>query len=354
MKTLMLPVAGKSSRFPGMRPKWLLTMPNGQLMLEQSVSGLNLSQYDRIVITALRDHIEQYTDEERLITSLKKNIRHDIELLKLNSPTLSHAETIAVTILNKSITGSIFLKDCDNYFTLDHIADNCIATLSLNKIDLVDAKNKSYVNVSHTGFIESIVEKHVTSDDFCVGGYSFKSAQKFLNAFEKLKSQLGTTDNIYISHVIQVMLLDNEIFTNVEVSDYVDWGTLREYRHFCRKYMTLFCDIDGVLLFNGGKFSKSGWDTAPIMKNCQLIHQLQKQKRIYLVITTSRPEAERENLLKKLHDVKIRPDQLLMGLPHAARFMINDYSDTNPFPTAHAINIERDSDRLMSLMENLL
>ena len=354
MKTLILPVAGKSSRFPGMRPKWLLTMPNGQLMLEQSVSGLNLSQFDRIVITALGEHIEQYADEERLIISLKKNIRHDVELLKLNSPTQSHAETIAETIINKSITGSIFLKDCDNYFTLNHIADNCIATLSLNKIDLVDAKNKSYVKVSQTGFVESIVEKHVTSSDFCVGGYSFKSAQKFLAAFEKLKTQLGTTDNIFISHVIQVMLLNNEIFTNIEVGDYVDWGTLREYRHFCRRYMTLFCDIDGVLLLNGGKFSKSGWDTAPLLENCRLIHELQTQKRIYLVITTSRPEAERENLLKKLREVYIYPDQLVMGLPHAARFMINDYSNTNPFPTAHAINIERDSGRLISLMENFL
>jgi len=37
MKTLLLPVAGKSARYPGMRPKWLLTMPNGKLMIEQSV-----------------------------------------------------------------------------------------------------------------------------------------------------------------------------------------------------------------------------------------------------------------------------------------------------------------------------
>ena len=39
---LLLPVAGKSSRFPGLRPKWLLTLPNGQLMIERSLSGLKL------------------------------------------------------------------------------------------------------------------------------------------------------------------------------------------------------------------------------------------------------------------------------------------------------------------------
>ena len=40
MKTLLLPVAGKSARYPGMRPKWLLTMPNGKLMIEQSISKI--------------------------------------------------------------------------------------------------------------------------------------------------------------------------------------------------------------------------------------------------------------------------------------------------------------------------
>ena len=29
---LILPVAGMSSRFPGVKPKWLLTHPNGNLL----------------------------------------------------------------------------------------------------------------------------------------------------------------------------------------------------------------------------------------------------------------------------------------------------------------------------------
>ena len=34
MKNLILPVAGQSSRYPNMRPKWLITMPDGKLMIE--------------------------------------------------------------------------------------------------------------------------------------------------------------------------------------------------------------------------------------------------------------------------------------------------------------------------------
>lgn len=38
---LIIPAAGKSSRFPGVRPKWMLVHPNGNLMLIEAIRGLN-------------------------------------------------------------------------------------------------------------------------------------------------------------------------------------------------------------------------------------------------------------------------------------------------------------------------
>ena len=46
--TLILPAAGKSSRFPGMRPKWLLTHPNGNLMIVEAIKGINFTNIDSI------------------------------------------------------------------------------------------------------------------------------------------------------------------------------------------------------------------------------------------------------------------------------------------------------------------
>ena len=37
MKYLIIPAAGQSTRYPNLRPKWLLTMPDGQLMIEKCV-----------------------------------------------------------------------------------------------------------------------------------------------------------------------------------------------------------------------------------------------------------------------------------------------------------------------------
>ncbi len=61
MFTLILPVAGRSSRFPNMRPKWLLTMPDGKLMIEKSVEQIDLAVFDRVVIVCLKEHLEKYT-----------------------------------------------------------------------------------------------------------------------------------------------------------------------------------------------------------------------------------------------------------------------------------------------------
>ena len=33
--TLIIPAAGKSSRYPNMKPKWLLSHPTGKLMIEK-------------------------------------------------------------------------------------------------------------------------------------------------------------------------------------------------------------------------------------------------------------------------------------------------------------------------------
>ena len=81
---LIIPVAGSSTRYPGTRPKWLLTMPNGQLMIEKSLSGLDLENIEEIIIIMLREHTK-YIKTKVLIDSLKKisNIPTKI-LLNLN------------------------------------------------------------------------------------------------------------------------------------------------------------------------------------------------------------------------------------------------------------------------------
>lgn len=350
--TLILPVAGKSSRFPGMRPKWLLTMPNGKLMIEDAVKGLELQKYSKIVIICLSEHIKKYCDLEMLKKTFKKNISKKIDFLILKKPTSCQAETVAKAIIKFSLSGAIYIKDCDNYFESSFIDSNVISTVNLNEIDLVDAKNKSYVQLGKKGNVENIVEKKVISEDFCCGGYGFKSGKEFLQTYKHLHSK-NPEEEIYISHVVYAMLLNGESFITKAAQNYVDFGTLREYRHYCSQFLTVFCDVDGVLLENGSKFQKNGWASGPIKENVLRLAKLQKKGLLYLVITTSRPKEQEDFVRKSLRKVGLEVDAFLHSLPHSKRLLVNDFSATNPYPTAISINLPRNSTDLESYLEHL-
>ena len=47
---IIMPCAGRSTRFPDLRPKYLLTNYNGQLMIERSLNSLQYGNTIHIVI----------------------------------------------------------------------------------------------------------------------------------------------------------------------------------------------------------------------------------------------------------------------------------------------------------------
>ena len=352
MNTLILPVAGQSARFPGMRPKWLLTMPDGLLMIEKSVSLFNLNVFSRIVVVALKEHLMEYTNKKKLLFSLKKNISKKIEIVALNKSTSCQAETVLEAIKKAKIEGGIYIKDCDNMFAsnIGSTSKNEVTIDDANTVGLMDAKNKSYIDFNKIGYLTNIVEKEVISSFFCCGGYSFKSALKFVKFSKQL---LKKSSAVYISHVIFAMLMKNEMFTHNKAKKYIDWGTLREFRNWQKKYTTIFCDLDGCLLKNSSKFSELGWRTKAIKKNIELLSEISKKGFLKLIITTSRPRSETGYIEHALKKHGIKPNYILTDLFHSKRILVNDFSETNPFPTAIAVNLERDSDQLSSIFKSL-
>ncbi|EKF9174969.1 hypothetical protein RUK22_002228 [Vibrio cholerae] len=323
-------------------------MPDGKLMIEKSIEKLDLSVFDKVVIVCLQEHLEKYTTAEMVIESFTSSTSIVPELVILKEPTSSQSETIYQAVKQGNIEGSIFIKDCDNVFSCQPEPINSVMAIDLNKIDLVDAKNKSYIEVDSLGRISNIVEKEVISNYFCCGGYSFVSASDFCDVFESISSK----KEVYISHVIYKMLMSNEEFLKKSADEYIDWGTLREYRHYCKQFITVFCDVDGVLLKNGSKFAKNGWKTPGLESNLNKIKELQKNGGLFLVLTSSRPESEIDYTVSELEKFGVRVDRCLFGLPHTRRFLINDYSSTNPYPSAVAINLERDRETLNSLFDD--
>jgi len=121
MKNLIIPMGGKSSRFPGMRPKWMLTHPlTGNLMCVESIRGINLDFFDQIYFVFLKEHEDLYNASE----AIKKSIRNTISVgtvldrintIVLDMPTNSQAETVYTAIQKTGINGFIYIKDSDGY-----------------------------------------------------------------------------------------------------------------------------------------------------------------------------------------------------------------------------------------------
>ena len=57
---LIIPAAGKSSRYPNMKPKWMLTHPSGKLMIEKVIDGLKINDYEKIYFVILKEHCIEY------------------------------------------------------------------------------------------------------------------------------------------------------------------------------------------------------------------------------------------------------------------------------------------------------
>lgn len=340
MASLILPAAGFSTRYPNVRPKWMLTHPFGSLMLLESISGLEMKNVGSIYVTILQHHVDKYD----CIRGIQKGFRQaglidKLELLVLPEPTRHQPQTVAETIERKKITGPIFIKDTDNYFVSPINGGNFVSVFSLESMELVNAANKSYAQTNE-GFITNIIEKRVISPLFCCGGYGFADAAEFMKHYEVLKDK-----DTYISHIIYKMMLDEDIpFRAVQATEYEDWGTLDDWLRYQQQFGAVFVDIDGVLVENSGEYFPPIWGTTDaIQENVDKINELYDGGKVRVILTTSRRSVYRWETEEQLRRCNIRYHHLIMDIPHGKRYLLNDYAPSNPFPACIAINTPRNT-----------
>ena len=354
MQNLIMPMAGKSSRFNTSRPKWMLTHPHsGNYMALASISKLNLSIFDNLYFVFLQKHQDEFgfrTGFENQLAQL--GVLSKSKLIFLPQETESPAQTINEAIKIADIRGKIYVKDSDSYFELELVdLEQCVTYCTLQQVELIDAKSKSYIQMDKFSTITNIVEKQVISSSFSVGGYGFSSATEFSAAYEKIRK---SDSEIYISDIIFQMMLSGAQFKGVQASGYEDWGTLESWERYCKQFNTLFVDIDGTLIENTSSlFEPYLGSGKPIYENIEVINKFYDSNKSFIILVTSRPESFRDETISELSKHDIRYHKLIMGLPHAKRFLINDFSTSNPFPSSISINLPRNSDNLGEYLNNL-
>lgn len=335
---IIVPCAGRSSRYPNMAPKWMLPDHDGVPMVVRAVEGLGVAP-DQLVVTLLREQETQFG----AVAGLERAFGQPVQCVILDNPTASQSETVAETLRRADITESFLIKDSDNYFELDTLDENFnyITVASLNDFDMINARNKSYVQVDQDSIVTNIREKRVISDLFSVGGYFFRSPAEFLDTFDALSSGArGLESELYVSEIIGHMILNGESFQAKRARHYQDWGTVHEWRTKLEQRRVFLVSVDGFLFERGSPhFAPAFADVAanPLAVETVLRMAASQQTIIYLSI---RPP-ELEAMTRAQLAARGLPEaQIIFGCGVAQWSLVTSSHPSLPFDTSRAFEID--------------
>ena len=320
-----------------------------RMMVTEAISGLNLDFFDNIYFICLQQHEDKYSFMKGFVSELDDaGLRAKSNVVLLPEQTDSQSETVYTFLSGYELDGFIFIKDSDGFYRCDVEERNQVAYFDLNDMDDINARTKSYVDLDVNDVVTNIVEKKVISSTFSSGGYGFADAKEFCKTFEKLQDMDG---ECYISHIIFEMMLSGSTFYGTKTTDFKDWGTLDAWNKYKSQYKCLFVDIDGTLITNSSHhFPPYTGSGEPIEDNIDLLAELHEQGKAKIILTTSRPERLRQLTIQELQTKGIPFDDLVMGLPHCQRIVINDFARSNPYPSCSAINIPRNENNLTEFL----
>ncbi|WP_131455724.1 hypothetical protein [Synechococcus sp. BS56D] len=349
-QVLIIPCAGLSKRYHSPKPKYLWTNPNSSEPLLWTAIESLYEEYESIHFIFNREHEQLYSS--RLIVDQLASHFNAKNLYSHIIPSLTNgpAETVACVIPEISTTDFSFtIKDCDSIIKLpsNNISpcSNFIAYADAHRISINALEAKSSLSYDNNRNVIHVAEKVIYTPNVSVGMYGFESSDAYCDAFnEILNHYKNRPTEVFASHVIEIMIKNGHTFSATEVESFVDLGTKTDYIQLQESFRTIFCDVDGVIFQNRGKYGALTWydDPVPLEENIKILKNLVDRGNS-LVLTTSRPEALRDMTHQQLISAGLSYNQLIMGLNHAPRLLINDFADSNPYPSASSISIPRNS-----------
>jgi hypothetical protein len=351
-RTLLLPCAGKSSRYPGVRPKWMLTLPDGELALARAAASVLPDSYSRIVVAVRAEHETKY----QATALLRRVFGPEVEVLVLPRDTRGPADTVAEMIRRAAVTGAFAVKDADSFFDSAPLPSGSFVALSDVRAapHMTNVGAKSFAVVNENNLIVEMVEKSLISNYVSVGLYGFEDADTYLHLFDHLCADPGMGE-LFVSHVMNRAIAGGMMVAPLLVSGLIDVGTLEDWRRHVRARGTIVTDLDGVVFENHSRYFPPFWDDddIPIADNVAALRLWQEQG-AQIVFMTARPECHREKTERTLRMLGLVPHALIMDCRHGRRFLINDHAPSNPYPSAVAISTERNSPALADYMKDWL
>jgi NDP-sugar pyrophosphorylase family protein len=337
-------------------------------------------KYDDLIFVVQDSHDAEFN----ISKELKSNFKPDIKMEKVNGLTKGPAETALAGIAQINDEEEIIVNDCDHHFSSDSF-------LSLIKFFREEKKGEDFLIIStvktepgiaswsyvETEELHENLYKRVLNikekDPYLasigangvIGSYYFSSKKLFLELYSSTFNDFQS--EFYISKMFEKALsIGIPIFSSESKFGY-PLGSTSEIELFENTFRndllshlgkTLFFDIDGILIeHDNGFHSSSGlynYNSKIISSNTDLL-RTHFGLGDTIILTTSRPESERNNLIDFLHSQNMPFDHLIMGINPGVRILINDRK-LSPFSvdTSQAISINRNGSLPVSFVATSL
>jgi len=341
---LITPCCGRSSRYPNLPPKWMLSNHDGQPMLKLALAGIAASPED-IIVTVLKEHEEKF----KVTAGLHAAFGYPVKVLVLDQPTKSQAETVAKTVELLNLNEPFLVKDSDNQFTAPEPEQpyNYVCVESLNHFDSINPRNKSYLQTDHNGVVTNIREKVVISDLFNVGGYYFMNPEQFLDFYHRLEgNRLEWNRELYLSDVIGAMILAGIPFRAVNVTGYQDWGTVTEWRRSLLERKAFFVSLDGFVFERGSNyFSPKFAEVKPFPDSVSLLKKM-KELGHTLIYVSIRPRELAPVTEAQISDAGLPEGDILYNAPIAHWVLLTAPDPSLPFQSGRSLELRPDDPNL--------
>jgi NDP-sugar pyrophosphorylase family protein len=243
--TLLLPMAGKGSRFSDegyLLPKPMIDV-NGKPMIIQSVNCLPKS--DTNVFICLSEHINNFNLKDVL------NSNYDnVKIVEIDDTTDGQARTcqIGLDMSNVNLENPILISACDNgvYYDTkkyqdlldDESIDIIVWSFRNNQASKTNPNAYAWLDVDDNGFIKYVSCKKFIYDDplkthAIIGTMFFRKGKYFVEGFKKnIEENIRTNNEFYVDDVLNQNIKNGLKVKVFEVENYICWGTPNDYRTY--------------------------------------------------------------------------------------------------------------------------
>ncbi|MCK6259449.1 NTP transferase domain-containing protein [Fictibacillus sp. KIGAM418] len=229
---IVIPLAGNGERFKKegyTTPKILVDVMGFPMFYWALRSIKPLLKKSSPIFVCLREHLKT-TDLKRKIYEYCPNAT----IIECNTPTNGQAESVLQAQLFLDENKPLLIFNGDTFQMAPNLEKSIMDADEKGVVFTFKSENTaySYVEMDQDLIVKRIKEKAVISTNASTGLYYFTQTKRFIDYTIQRLEQRETNNEIYISHVIQDLISNGDVFLGSEVETCFPLGTPTELKNF--------------------------------------------------------------------------------------------------------------------------